>query len=155
MNHLLDFRYFVAMLALVMVVLLNLSPTNPVIAAPPAAPTPASNVVSGLGDGNPITFLATSAFSTTRNTTKQALGNATVMDIQSTIVQNTPVNTFTALIQFSNDGVNWVNGPTLLSSNVASTSDMHQINVMGIFQRVSMTLSGTSTVTATFIAKVR
>lgn len=124
-------------------------------AAPPAAPTPVANLISTGRDVTLVTLASLSSVSTTQAVTARQLGNGTKADVQYVITQGSPANTATITLQYSNDNTNWVSGPALVSSNTSSTTDMTQMAIMGFYQRISMTLAGTSTVTVSVIAAVR
>lgn len=124
-------------------------------AAPPAAPTPVANLISTGRDVTLVTLASLSSVSTTQAVTAKQLGNGTKADVQYVITQGSPANTATITLQYSNDNTNWVSGPALVSSNTSSTTDMTQVAIMGYYQRISMTLAGTSTVTVSVIAAVR
>lgn len=124
-------------------------------AAPPAAPTPVANLISTGRDVTLVTLASLSSVSTTQAVTAKQIGNGTKADVQYVITQGSIANTTTLTLQYSNDNVNWVSGPVLVSSNTSSTTDMTQVAIMGFYQRISATMSGTSTVTVTVIAAVR
>lgn len=124
-------------------------------AAPPAAPTPVANLISTGRDVTLVTLASLSSVSTTQAVTAKQLGNGTKADVQYVITQGSPANTATITLQYSNDNTNWVSGPALVSSNTSSTTDMTQVAIMGFYQRISMTLAGTSTVTVSVISAVR
>ena len=124
-------------------------------AAPPAAPTPVANLISTGRDVTLVTLASLSSVSTTQAVTAKQLGNGTKADVQYVITQGSPVNTATITIQYSNDNTNWVSGPALASANTTSTTDMTQVAIMGFYQRISMTLAGTTTVTVSVISAVR
>lgn len=124
-------------------------------AAPNLAPTPVANLVVAANAPTLVTFATGNGISTTRAFASQAIGNATKADVQYVITQGTPANTATITIQYSNDNLNWVSGPALVSSNSTSTTDMTQVAILGFYQRISMTLAATNTVTVTVIGAVR
>jgi len=124
-------------------------------AAPNLAPTPVANLVVAINAPTLVAFATGNGITATQAFASKQVGNATKADVQYVITQGTPANTATITIQYSNDNVNWVSGPALVSSNSTSTTDMTQVAVMGFYQRISMTLAATNTVTVTVIAAVR
>jgi hypothetical protein len=60
------------------------------------------------------------------------------------------VNTSTVTIEFSNDRTNWIDGPALVSDNVADASDMTRLPIFGRYMRVEVSTTSTSTATPTW-----
>ena len=124
-------------------------------AAPNLAPTPVANLVVTDNAPTLVTLATLNGVTSTQAVASKQIGNATKADVQYVITQGSPANTATITIQYSNDNVNWVSGPALASSNSTSTTDMTQVAVLGFYQRISMTLAATNTVTVSVIAAVR
>jgi hypothetical protein len=60
------------------------------------------------------------------------------------------VNTSTVTIEYSNDHTNWIDGPALVSDNVADASDMTRLPIFGRYMRVEVSTTSTSTATPTW-----
>jgi len=75
------------------------------------------------------------------------------MDLQWGIDQTllTTMNTTTLKLQFSNDGVNWIDGASFVSANVADANDMQQYAIFGRYARVYADVSNTNPLTLTVI----
>lgn len=133
---------------------LALSMTGPanVTAAPAAAPTPVS--VNHAGTFADVTnFYVTSVVTADGNGSVQNVQNHQIMDLQWVIDQTllTTMNTTTLKLQFSNDGANWIDGPSFVSANVADANDMQQYAVFGRYARVNADVSNTNPLTLTII----
>lgn len=124
-------------------------------AAPPAAPTPVANLLVHKSAPTLVTLASASGITATQAFASKQIGNGTTADVQYVITQGSPANTATITIQYSNDNVNWVSGPALVTSNSTSTTDLTPIAIFGFYQRISMTLAATNTVTVTVIGSVR
>lgn len=121
-------------------------------AAPPAAPTP----VTSLSDQSNVApavvrLVDRQVITQSKRFIPKALLNYPLLDAQYIIVQPASVNTATLNMQFSNDGVNWVNGPTLVSANAASGTDMQQYANFGLYTAITATVVNTQPVTITVI----
>lgn len=135
-------------IAVLLLAMLTVSMAGTSQAAPSMAPLPAPTPAAGTYTGGVLArYLA--VFSGTMTETADGLGgNINVLygdrvDLQYTIDQSA-VNTATAVLQFSNDGTNWVDGPTVISANVADGTVMQQYNVFGQYMRFKMSTLGTT-----------
>lgn len=117
------------------------------LAAPGAAPTPVTGFYSP--DGNYFSVLEARAVTTdTRYIVESSLASFEQADIQYLVDQGT-VNTTTVTIQFSNDKVNWVSGPALVSSNAADGGDLTPFRVFGRYTAFYVDVTNTNPVTWT------
>ncbi|MFZ1769137.1 MAG: hypothetical protein WAU00_08070 [Caldilinea sp.] len=144
--------YIVVMAVLALVALAGLSVamnTAQVQAGPMAAPTP---VAAGFSPKAPAEMTWLSDVVVVADAGSAALNVAgwQAVDIQYNIDQ-TDVNTVTLKLQFSNDGVNWTDGATLVSGNAADASVLNQQTVFGKYARVYSDVTNTSPVTVTAI----
>jgi hypothetical protein len=122
-------------------------------AAPPAIITP----VSVPGDRAGASTAALSTFCNAKSFTADgrctsvwAAMQYSVVDLQYVIDQGT-VNTVTLKLQFSNDGVNWTDGATLVSGNAADANNLAQYAVYGRYVNVYADVANTNPVTITII----
>lgn len=140
--------------AIVLFAALVLSMGGPVnvTAAPSAAPTPVSINHSGSFADVPV-FYSTQVLTADGGSNAQNIQNHQVMDLQWGIDQTllTTVNTTTLKIQFSNDGVNWIDGASFVSANTADANDMQQYAIFGRYARVYADVSNTNPITLTVI----
>lgn len=135
-------------------VMVNTAPG--VQAEPLAAPTP----VAGTYTGGTLARAVTLYDSTV--TTSTAFGGSGVsiltgdrIDLQYVIDQPTSVNTMTLKLQFSNDLVNWVDGATVVTDNVADANVMQQYAVFGSYVRVNIDAANTETATVKVLGVVK
>lgn len=145
------------MLCASVVTMLALSALGPAKAAPPAAPTPVANLVVSQKYID-LAMLETLVFSADRNTNGSNVASYTWADLQSTIDQTEVagvVNTTTLTVQFSNDKINWVDGPTLATNNVADASDIDRIALFGRYFRVKIDVTNTTDLTVTLLALLK
>lgn len=140
--------------AVVIFAALVLSMTGPanVTAAPSAAPTPVSINHAGTFADVPV-FWSTQVVTADGGSSLQNIQNHQVVDLQWGIDQTllTTMNTTTLKIQFSNDGVNWIDGASFVSANVADANDMQQYAIFGRYARVYADVSNTNPLTLTVI----
>ena len=140
----------IAVLALLLlgVAMAPVQAANP---GPLAAPTPVSvNPSSGLA--RVLNIQPTKVFTQDTFTAQQDISSGSRADIQWVIDQTivaAAMNTATLTFQFSNDGVNWVNGPAFVSGNFADVNDMQQYAMFGRYGRVFIDLSNNNPVTVT------
>lgn len=122
-------------------------------AAPAGAPTPVT-VYSGNGSGQVANFFAgriMNVATTPVYSGPQNLAGSEKIDLQWVVAQSTP-NPVSIKLQFSNDGVNWIDGPAPIATpNATPQNVMQQYNVFGRYGRASITLSNTNPVTVTVI----
>ena len=140
--------------AVVLFAALVLSMTGPanVTAAPSAAPTPVSVNHAGTFADVPV-FWSTQVVTADGGSSLQNIQNHQVVDLQWGIDQTllTTMNTTTLKLQFSNDGVNWIDGASFVSANVADANDMQQYAIFGRYARVYADVSNTNPLTLTVI----
>ncbi len=140
--------------AVVIFAALVLSMTGPanVTAAPSAAPTPVSINHAGTFADVPV-FWSTQVVTADGGSSLQNIQNHQVVDLQWGIDQTllTTMNTTTLKLQFSNDGVNWIDGASFVSANVADANDMQQYAIFGRYARVYADVSNTNPLTLTVI----
>lgn len=135
----------------------GLQPARAAQPGPLLAPTPVSvQPVSGAARAVafwPPTVITQSVGSAAVNTIL-----ASKLDLQwvfdQTAVAGAP-NTTTLKLQFSNDGVNWVDGVAVVSNNSADATDMQQFAVFGRFTRVYATVSNSNPLTVTALGVVK
>jgi hypothetical protein len=140
----------VALAAILLAALLTpifLGQAVPATAAPAAAPTPVSINHSGVRS-DIVTFHSSDVITADGNSGVQSVADHAVIDLQWVIDQGT-VNTTTFKLQFSNDGVNWVDGATIATSNAADVNSMQQFAVFGRWARINRDVSNTNTLTLT------
>jgi hypothetical protein len=106
---------------------------NPASAAPPAAPTPIT--VNYSPDGN--FFPVISSQSVTADVSYEvpvSMAGFEYADVQYLVDHGTP-NTTTVTIQFSNDKVNWVSGPAVISASATDTGSITRFPLFGRYTR--------------------
>lgn len=122
-----------------------------VVAAPLAAPTP---VTSGLVPNGPakvpVEFFVTEVITTDLASEAFQLANYSLLDVQYVIDQGT-VNTATLKLQHSNDGSNWTDGTSLVTSNAADAAVLNQYYNFGRYTRVYGDVTNSNPVTVTVI----
>lgn len=123
-------------------------------AAPQALVTPVSVTHSGVR-GDVVTLFNGDVLTTTGGGTRQAILDHAKVDLQWVIDQGSTPNTATLKLQFSNDGTNWVDGSTFVTSNSADAGDMQQYPVYGRYMRAYATLGNNEDVTLTVIGVVK
>lgn len=120
------------------------------MAAPVPAPTPVTATDSG-GNNSVATFWAAEAMTATGTSSIQNVIDHERIDLQYVIDQGTTPNTLTLKLQFSNDGTNWIDGATVVSSNAADANAMQQFAVFGRYARLHATAGNSESVTVTAI----
>lgn len=123
---------------------------NGASAAPSLIPTPVSVTARGAAPAKALAFYVSSTMTTAVASNAQGIAEYEVVDLQW-LIDQTLVNTATFKLQFSNDGVNWVDGATPVSANAADAGDMQQYALFGQFVRVHTTLSNENPLTVTVI----
>ena len=127
---------------------------NGASAAPSLIPTPVSVSARGAAPAKPVVFYSGSVMTSAVASNAQGIAEYEIVDLQWVIDQTvlaSGANTTTLKLQFSNDGVNWVDGATAVTSNAADAGDMQQYAVFGEFVRVHSTLENNNPVTLTVI----
>lgn len=81
------------------------------------------------------------------------VGKYKTLDVQVVIDVGT-VNTTTLTLQYSNDGVNFVDGPVIGSAIVADTNTLAQVAAFGDVMRVKYDAATTSAITVTSLIAV-
>ena len=118
---------------------------------PLAAPTPVS-VNPGTGAGRAAVLWSAKAITSDTATPPMEVLNYGKADIQwlvdQTAVAGAP-NTTTVKLQFSIDGVNWVDGVNAVAANVADASDMQQFAVFGRYVRLYADVTNANPITWT------
>ena len=135
------------MLFVVMAFMMNGAPNAQ--AAPLAAPTPVTVYASGVAADVPV-FYNTTVITQNGNSSVQAIQNHEKIDLQY-ILDETIVNTVTLKLQFSNDGTNWVDGPTIASGATADANAMQQYNLFGKQARINTAVTNAYPLTLTVI----
>lgn len=127
---------------------------NGASAAPSLIPTPVSVTARSASPAKAVVFYSGSTVTTAVASNAQGIAEYEIVDLQWIIDQTvlaSGANTTTLKLQFSNDGVNWVDGATAVSSNAADAVDMQQYALFGQFVRVHTTLGNTNPVTITVL----
>lgn len=123
---------------------------NGASAAPSLIPTPVSVSSRGTSLAKDVMLYDASVMTTAVASNAQGVAEHEIIDLQW-LIDQTDVNTATIKLQFSNDGTNWVDGATAVSSNAADAGDMQQFALFGKFVRAHTTLANTNPVTITLI----
>jgi len=141
----------VAVVLFAALVMTMTGPAN-VTAAPAAAPTPVSVNHAGTFADVPV-FYSTQVLTADGGSSVQNIQNHQVVDLQWGIDQTllTTMNTTTLKLQYSNDAVNWIDGPSFVSANVADANDMQQYAIFGRYARVYADVSNANPLTLTVI----
>jgi len=139
-------------LALLFGIMSNVQAAQPV---PLAAPTPQSVAGRSTTPSDVLVFSEQAVKTAAGNTAYVNVQDSDVVDLQwvidQTAVAGAP-NTTTLKLQFSNDGVNWVDGSAIATNNSADANDMQQFPVFGKLARVNYTASNSNPFTVTLIA---
>ena len=122
------------------------------VAAPFAAPTPVSASMAPQV-GRPVPFINNSTVFTadTATTLVVRTGDFEKLDMQYIIDQGT-ANSTTLTLRYSNNGVNWVNGPAIASGIVADGTDLQQYHAFGQYMTLNVNVTNANPVTITAIA---
>lgn len=137
----------VVLSAALLLLAFGLLTSGPAVAAPPLAPTPVTGFYSP--DGNYFSVLSAQRVTTdTRYIVDSSLASFEQADIQYLVDQGT-VNTTTVTVQFSNDKVNWVSGPALVTSNAADAGDLTPFRLFGRYTAFYVDVTSTDPVTWT------
>ena len=140
----------VTAVTLLAALLLSLQNAAPAAAAPPAAPTPVT-VTMGGKTADTVLFWERRVLTQAAPSAAQGVADHDKIDLQWVIDQGAPPNTATLRLQFSNDGINWVDGPAPVTNGAVDANDMQQYAVFGRYARVSPTLANGQPVTLTVI----
>lgn len=117
------------------------------------APTPVSSDHSGIR-ADVVTFWETVTITEDTASNLQNVADHAEMDLQWVFDQTVvaaAANTTTLTLQFSNDGVNWVDGAAVVSANAADATDLQPQLVFGRYVRLSANVSNALPVTITAI----
>ena len=124
------------------------SAANPV---PLAAPTPVS-VTGNTGRGQAAVLWQAKVITEDTATGAMDILNYSKADVQwlvdQTAVAGAP-NTTTVKLQFSNNGVNWIDGINAVATNSADAGDVQQFAVFGRYVRLYADVSNANPVTWT------
>ena len=127
---------FVVVVALVlMVAFIATLGGNGASAAPSLIPTPVSVSSRGTALAKDVMLYDASVMTTAVASNAQGVAEHEIIDLQW-LIDQTDVNTATIKLQFSNDGTNWVDGATAVSSNAADAGDMQQFALFGKKKRL-------------------
>lgn len=118
-------------------------------AAPALAPTPVANLV-GSDSAVAITFQALTPLAADTATVGYRAENSEWCDVQH-IIDHGTVNTTTITTQFSNDRVNWVTGPALVTASAADGTDLTRIPLFGRYVRFNQDVSNTNPISITLL----
>ena len=130
--------------------LVSLQSAAPAFAALPAAPTPVA-VTMGGRTADVALFWERRVMTQAAGSAVQGVADHDKIDVQWVIDQGAQPNTTTLRLQFSNDGVNWIDGPALVTGSGTDANDMQQYAVFGRYARINPTLANTQAVTVTVI----
>ena len=124
------------------------SAANP---GPLAAPTPVS-VTGNTGRGQAAVLWQAKVITEDTATGAMDILNYSKADIQwlidQTVVAAAP-NTTTVKLQFSNNGVNWIDGINAVATNSADAGDMQQFAMFGRYVRLYADVSNANPITLT------
>jgi hypothetical protein len=140
---------FAACLALILVGMMVA--TMRVSAAPDLIPTPVTN--PGARSASvlaPVNFYRSVAVTADGRGQIYNLSAYNILDVQYVIDQGT-TNTITLKVQYSCDGVNWSDGPTIASAKAADTSDILQVNNYCRYTNIYADVANTNPVTITVV----
>jgi hypothetical protein len=122
-------------------------------AAPAPAPTPAADI-NVATNSSFVTFFLSRVVTEDVASPWIDASRFEFADVQYVIDQS-GTNTTTLKLQFSNDGVNVVDGATLVSANVADASGLNQQALFGRYARVYADVSNATATTITANAVVK
>lgn len=123
-------------------------------AAPLAIVTPVTNPgarISASAVRYPVKFLEDEVITADGRGTIYSLPDYNILDMQYVIDQGATPNTTTLTIQYSCDGVNWVDGANLVASNVADATNISQLNNYCRYTAIYANVANTETITVTVI----
>ena len=143
-----------AAVTLLTALLVSLQSAAPAAAAPPAAlpaaPTPVA-VTMGGKTADVALFWERRVMTQAAPSAAQNIADHDKIDLQWVVDQGTTPNTVTLRLQFSNDCVNWIDGPAAVTNSGVDANDMQQYALFGRCARVSPTLANTQPLTLTVI----
>lgn len=144
----------IAVMALILFGLAGLLLTLPKVPSASAsdlfAPTPITIYASGVR-ADPVGFFAKKVLTQTSNSPALTVADHEKADVQ-VVLDKTAAQTVTLKLQFSNDGLNWVDGATIGNALVADTNTLVQHALFGRFARVNAALTSANPVTITVAA---
>ncbi len=147
----------VVLLALLLVPLGTASATIPQPLAIPTPVTAPAHSTAPNAPEFPLFFNAKPLAADTRSSCFE-VPEYSAIDLQWLIDQtivDTTANTITLKLQYSNDNLNYVDGASFVSANVADAGDMQQYNLFGRYTCIYADVSNTQTVTVTVIGTVK
>ncbi len=143
-----------AVLGIVFVGVLSMGSAKADVPQPLAAPTPVTQTARNAANNQTLTFLNAEVLTATYTSPALSIEDIDVIDLQyvadQTLVAG-ETNTTTVKLQFSNTGVNWVDGPTVINANAADANDMQQYAVFGKYARLSGSVSNALPFTLTVV----
>lgn len=123
-------------------------------AGPMAAPTPVASINQSVRAASEVTWMSGVALTASAGSAPQLVRDWDFADVQYVIDQTT-TNTVTLKLQFSNDGVNWTDGATLVTDNAADAASLAQQALFGKWGRVYATVTNTNPVTVSVNAVLK
>ncbi len=150
----------VVCVVLLALMLVPLGTANATIPQPLAIPTPVSAPAHSTAPNAPEFPLFFNAAPLTADTRSSCfeVPEYSIIDLQWLIDQtlvNSTANTTTLKLQYTNDGVNFVDGASFVSSNAADAGDMQQYNLFGRYTCIYADVSNTQTLTVTVVGTVK
>lgn len=143
-------KAFVGMMAAAVILTLALfgmmANTPSVQAGPMAAPTPVASINNSIRPASEIVWLSEVVFAASGGSAAQLVSNWSYADVQY-VIDQTDVNTVTLKLQFSNDGVNWTDGATIVADNAADAAVLAQYALFGKWARVYADVTNTNPIT--------
>lgn len=118
--------------------------------APAAAPTPIGLYKADGRALYPVNFVTVRAVTTTYTGTVYTLARFEIINLQYTVDQS-DTNTTTAKLQFSCDGVNWVDGENIYTNTTADTTGIVEARSYCIYARPVITTANNNPVTISLI----
>ena len=151
MNKVKYLVFIVVVVAMLFVAFLATLGGNGASAAPSLVPTPVSVSARGSAIAKDVVLYNGVVMTTAVASSAQGINEHEVIDLQWIIDQATLTNTLSINIQFSNNGVNWVDGPRVVTTNTADANDMQQYAIFGKYIRAYPSLENNNPVTITLI----
>lgn len=91
------------------------------------------------------------------NSTSRFIPAAGILDVQYVVVANEGSTPFTLTVQFSNDGTNWAQGPTLFvgATSTAGSTNMTRTHSFGSYARFAVDTTNSTPLTLTLNATAK